>query len=107
MFYLSVDFEQPPPPTLFFLNLLYLLSADSGFDADLLEQVKELELQGVSAAEAGDLPTALQRFSQAIKILPQRASAYNNRAQALRLQGDTAGRRSSHSVTSPLSADLY
>ncbi|XP_075892815.1 tetratricopeptide repeat protein 36 [Nelusetta ayraudi] len=64
---------------------------DSGFDAGLLEQVKELESQGVSAAEAGDLPAALQRFSQAIGILPRRASAYNNRAQALRLQGDTAG----------------
>lgn len=77
-----------------FFNPLYLPSADSGFDAGLLEQVKELELQGVSAAEAGDLPAALQRFSQAIGILPRRASAYNNRAQALRLQGDTAGRRS-------------
>uniref|UniRef100_A0A3B5A1K8 Tetratricopeptide repeat protein 36 n=1 Tax=Stegastes partitus TaxID=144197 RepID=A0A3B5A1K8_9TELE len=57
----------------------------------LLKQVKELEMRGVSAAEAGDLQAALQLFSQAIQILPQRASAYNNRAQALRLQGDTAG----------------
>uniref|UniRef100_A0A3Q3VKT5 Tetratricopeptide repeat protein 36 n=1 Tax=Mola mola TaxID=94237 RepID=A0A3Q3VKT5_MOLML len=64
---------------------------DSGFDTELLKQVKELELRGVSAAEAGDLQGALQLFSQAIQILPQRASAYNNRAQALRLQGDTAG----------------
>ncbi|XP_068173543.1 tetratricopeptide repeat protein 36 [Antennarius striatus] len=64
---------------------------DSGFDTELLKQVKDLELQGVSAAEAGDLQAALQLFSQAIHILPQRASAYNNRAQALRLRGDTAG----------------
>ncbi|CAG12805.1 unnamed protein product, partial [Tetraodon nigroviridis] len=64
---------------------------DSGFDTGLLKQVKALELQGVSAAEAGDLQGALQLFSQAIEILPQRASAYNNRAQALRLRGDTAG----------------
>lgn len=48
-------------------------------------------MRGVSAAETGDLQTALQLFSQAIQILPQRASAYNNRAQALRLKGDTAG----------------
>ncbi|KAM3874858.1 tetratricopeptide repeat protein 36 [Diretmus argenteus] len=68
-----------------------LTDDDSGFDTELLKQVKELELRGVSAAEAGDLPTALQQFSQAIQILPQRASAYNNRAQALRLQGNTAG----------------
>ncbi|KAM6933930.1 tetratricopeptide repeat protein 36 [Xenentodon cancila] len=64
---------------------------DSSFDTELLRQVKELEIRGVSAAEAGDLQAALQLFSQAIQILPERASAYNNRAQALRLQGDTAG----------------
>ncbi|KAG7217641.1 hypothetical protein INR49_021329 [Caranx melampygus] len=68
-----------------------LIDDDSGFDTELLKQVKELEMRGVSAAEAGDLQAALQLFSQAIQILPQRASAYNNRAQALRLQGDTAG----------------
>ncbi|KAM9853134.1 tetratricopeptide repeat protein 36 [Aulostomus maculatus] len=68
-----------------------LIDDDSGFDTELLKQVKELEMQGVSAAEAGDLQTALQRFSQAIQLLPRRASAFNNRAQALRLQGNTAG----------------
>ncbi|XP_069017594.1 tetratricopeptide repeat protein 36 [Embiotoca jacksoni] len=68
-----------------------LIDDDSGFDTELLKQVKELEMQGVSAAEAGDLQGALQLFSQAIHILPERASAFNNRAQALRLQGDTAG----------------
>ncbi|CAK6448715.1 unnamed protein product [Pipistrellus nathusii] len=56
-----------------------------------LEQSKALELQGVTAAEAGDLSTALERFGQAINLLPERASAYNNRAQARRLQGDVAG----------------
>ncbi|XP_028275423.1 tetratricopeptide repeat protein 36 [Parambassis ranga] len=68
-----------------------LIDDDSGFDTELLKQVKELEMRGVSAAEAGDLQAALQLFSQAVRVLPQRASAYNNRAQALRLQGDTAG----------------
>ncbi|CAI5692927.1 tetratricopeptide repeat protein 36 [Oreochromis niloticus] len=68
-----------------------LIDDDSGFDRELLKQVKELEMRGVSAAETGDLQTALQLFSQAIQILPRRASAYNNRAQALRLKGDTAG----------------
>lgn len=48
-------------------------------------------MQGVRAAEAGDLHTALERFSEAISLLPERASAYNNRAQARRLQGDVAG----------------
>ncbi|KAF6726311.1 Tetratricopeptide repeat protein 36 [Oryzias melastigma] len=68
-----------------------LFDDDSGFDAELLKRVKELEMRGVSAAEAGDLQGALQLFSQAVHILPERASAYNNRAQALRLQGDTTG----------------
>ncbi|XP_018591751.1 tetratricopeptide repeat protein 36 [Scleropages formosus] len=64
---------------------------DSGFDAMLLEKVKGLELQGVSAAESGDLSEALECFDEAIRVLPQRPSAYNNRAQTRRLQGDTAG----------------
>lgn len=59
----------------------------------LLEQVRELELQGVSAAESGDVSVALERFGEAIRLLPERASGYNNRAQALRLCGDVAGER--------------
>ncbi|KAM5185390.1 tetratricopeptide repeat protein 36 isoform 1-T1 [Callospermophilus lateralis] len=66
-------------------------SHDGVFPGAQLEQSKALELQGVIAAEAGDLSTALERFGQAICLLPERASAYNNRAQARRLQGDTAG----------------
>uniref|UniRef100_A0A8B9H3M4 Tetratricopeptide repeat protein 36 n=2 Tax=Astyanax mexicanus TaxID=7994 RepID=A0A8B9H3M4_ASTMX len=68
-----------------------LTDNDSSFDPVLLQQVKDLELRGVSAAEAGDLQTALSHFNQAVQILPSRASAYNNRAQAKRLQGDTTG----------------
>ncbi|KAM9659003.1 tetratricopeptide repeat protein 36 [Trichechus inunguis] len=64
---------------------------DGIFPQEQLEQSKALELQGVMAAEAGDLSTALERFGQAICLLPERASAYNNRAQARRLQGDVAG----------------
>ncbi|XP_040472189.1 tetratricopeptide repeat protein 36 [Falco naumanni] len=62
-----------------------------GFAQELLEQVRDLELQGVSAAESGDVSMALERFSEAIHLLPERASGYNNRAQALRLRGDVAG----------------
>uniref|UniRef100_A0A8C2RRT8 Transmembrane protein 25 n=1 Tax=Capra hircus TaxID=9925 RepID=A0A8C2RRT8_CAPHI len=64
---------------------------DEVFPRAQLEQSKALELQAVIAAEAGDLSTALERFGQAINLLPERASAYNNRAQARRLQGDVAG----------------
>lgn len=52
---------------------------------------KQLEVQGVQAAETGDLEAALTFFSQAIGRTPQRASGYNNRAQALRLKGDVLG----------------
>lgn len=65
--------------------------ADGVFPQAQLEHSKALELQGVRAAEAGDLHTALERFGEAISLLPERASAYNNRAQARRLQGDVAG----------------
>ncbi|KAF6104256.1 hypothetical protein HJG60_011250 [Phyllostomus discolor] len=64
---------------------------DGVFPQAQLEQSKALELQGVIAAESGDLSTALERFGQAINLLPERASAYNNRAQARRLQGDVRG----------------
>nr|XP_023413962.1 tetratricopeptide repeat protein 36 [Loxodonta africana] len=64
---------------------------DGIFSGEQLTQSKALELQGVMAAEAGDLNTALERFGQAICLLPERASPYNNRAQARRLQGDVAG----------------
>ncbi|NXS56156.1 TTC36 protein, partial [Brachypteracias leptosomus] len=64
---------------------------EDAFTPELLEQVRDLELQGVTAAESGDVTTALQRFSEAIHLLPERASGYNNRAQALRLRGDVAG----------------
>lgn len=67
-------------------------SPDCSFDPSLLKQVKNLELLGVSAAESGDLKTALSHLNQAIQILPMRASAYNNRAQVKRLQGDTDSR---------------
>ncbi|XP_067422495.1 tetratricopeptide repeat protein 36 [Emydura macquarii macquarii] len=66
---------------------------DGAFASELLEQVKDLELQGVLAAESGDVNTALERFSEAIQLLPERASGYNNRAQALRLKGVVAGAR--------------
>ncbi|XP_067166304.1 tetratricopeptide repeat protein 36 [Apteryx mantelli] len=64
---------------------------EEAFAPELLEQVRDLELQGVSAAESGDVSAALERFSEAIRLLPERASGYNNRAQALRLRGDVAG----------------
>nr|XP_028563381.1 tetratricopeptide repeat protein 36 [Podarcis muralis] len=63
---------------------------EATFDPELLEQATQLEIQGIEAAEAGDLQKALERFDLAIQLLPERAAAYNNRAQAFRLKGNTA-----------------
>ncbi|XP_045609957.1 tetratricopeptide repeat protein 36 homolog [Procambarus clarkii] len=51
------------------------------------EEAKDLEVKGVKAAEAGNVEAAVGFFNQAIEIAPARASGYNNRAQAFRLQG--------------------
>jgi hypothetical protein len=50
-----------------------------------------LELEGAQAAEKGDIQLALEFLDQAVEVCPERASCYNNRAQARRLQGDTQG----------------
>jgi hypothetical protein len=55
------------------------------------KEVKCLEMEGVKAAESGDLDTAIAAFTKVINIAPQWASGYNNRAQAYRLKGDTQG----------------
>lgn len=65
---------------------------EGGFDPELLRQATHLEAQGIAAAEGGNLELALEKFNQAIQLLPERASAFNNRAQALRLQGDVASK---------------
>ena len=48
-------------------------------------------MQGVEQAESGNTARALELFNQAILSAPAHASSFNNRAQALRLQGDVQG----------------
>ncbi|XP_038078320.1 tetratricopeptide repeat protein 36-like [Patiria miniata] len=60
-------------------------------DNEASNEAKELELQGVHSAEAGDVNSAIDFFNKAVQVAPQRASCYNNRAQALRLKGDVIG----------------
>lgn len=64
---------------------------DEAYSPELLKCVQDLELAGVLAAESGHLGEAIDKFNEAIRLLPDRPSAHNNRAQALRLQGDVAG----------------
>ncbi|XP_048418315.1 tetratricopeptide repeat protein 36 [Stegostoma tigrinum] len=68
-----------------------LTDDDSKFDPVLVQQTKELELQGVSLAESGNVDASVEVFTRAIAIIPERASGYNNRAQSLRLMGDATG----------------
>ena len=60
-------------------------------ETDEVKEAKRLELEGVKNAEAGQVQIAMEMFGQAISIAPGHASSYNNRAQALRLQGDVKG----------------
>ncbi|XP_023235830.1 tetratricopeptide repeat protein 36 homolog [Centruroides sculpturatus] len=55
------------------------------------EEAKKLELEGVKAAETGQIDRAIEVFTKAIDLAPNRASSYNNRAQAYRLNGNTRG----------------
>lgn len=61
-------------------------------ETDDIKVSKQLEIEGVQAAESGEIESALNLFSRAIQNTPQRASGYNNRAQALRLKGDIQGK---------------
>ena len=63
----------------------------AGEDSEGVKQAKELEIQGVRAAESGNVEAALGFFQRAVDTAPEWPSAYNNRAQALRLKGDIAG----------------
>ena len=53
--------------------------------------MKRLEKEGVTFAEMSRTDEAMQCFDQAIALLPNRASAYNNRAQMKRITGDVEG----------------
>eukprot|EP00112_Aurelia_sp_Birch-Aquarium-sp1_P007557 Seg1823.11 transcript_id=Seg1823.11/GoldUCD/mRNA.D3Y31 product="Tetratricopeptide repeat protein 36" protein_id=Seg1823.11/GoldUCD/D3Y31 len=63
-------------------------SCDDELDPAILSKVKELEIEGVNAAEAGDMEKSLQVLNNAINLAPNYASSYNNRAQLYRIQGD-------------------
>lgn len=57
------------------------------------QKSKEFEISGVKAAEVGNIAEAIQLFTKAIEICPERASGYNNRAQVryLKIKEDEKG----------------
>ncbi|KAJ3215106.1 Tetratricopeptide repeat protein 36 [Dinochytrium kinnereticum] len=58
---------------------------------EVLAQLKSLEREAVSFAEKGKVDDAIQSFTKCIELWPTYASAYNNRAQARRMNGDKEG----------------
>ncbi|XP_045161222.1 tetratricopeptide repeat protein 36 homolog [Mercenaria mercenaria] len=60
-------------------------------ETDEVKEAKRLEVEGVKAAESGNVDKALELLNQAVSTAPEHASCYNNRAQALRLHGDVSG----------------
>ncbi|KAI8922824.1 hypothetical protein BC831DRAFT_474051 [Entophlyctis helioformis] len=62
-------------------------AAASLIDDSTLMQLKQLEQDAVGQAEQGDLAAAHATLSRAVTLCPVYASAYNNRAQVLRLLG--------------------
>lgn len=66
-----------------------LIDNDDEFDNnENLQKSKDLEMEAVALAEQKKLTEALQKFDEALQLTPNRASIFNNRAQALRLLGD-------------------
>ncbi|KAI8119889.1 hypothetical protein FF38_10847 [Lucilia cuprina] len=58
-----------------------------GFDGEILQKSKQLEIEAVKLAEEQKLKEALEKFKESLELTPKRASIHNNRAQALRLAG--------------------
>lgn len=56
-----------------------------GNNEHVTKEAGELEKKGVALAESGAIDEALEIFNSAIELSPNWSSAYNNRAQALRL----------------------
>ena len=54
-------------------------------------EVKQIEREAIRLAEEGKYEDSIDSFTNAIRIKPNWASAYNNRAQTYRLAGQTAG----------------
>ncbi|KAJ2354209.1 hypothetical protein IWW50_003951 [Coemansia erecta] len=58
----------------------------AAYDANTLAKLKQREIKAIAAAEQGQVDVAVSQLSEIIAEYPHYASAYNNRAQAYRLQ---------------------
>ncbi|KAJ1368636.1 hypothetical protein KIN20_029848 [Parelaphostrongylus tenuis] len=64
-----------------------IIEDDAPITASGIEESRRLEIEGVRLAENGEIDQAIERFNMAIQECPKNPSAFNNRAQALRLAG--------------------
>ena len=55
-----------------------------------------MEITAIQYAEAGDFEKAITTLDEAILLVPERASLYNNRAQVNQLRGHFDGRLMSY-----------
>lgn len=60
----------------------------------VIEAIK-YETEAIAAAQESRYNEALNLFQKAMDVAPSRASAYNNRAQTMRLLNDDEGKRNS------------
>lgn len=65
-------------------------ASDLAIEPELLKKAKTLEAEGVLLAEKDDIAGAIAKFTEVIELCPTYASGYNNRAQAYRIQDNTA-----------------
>ncbi|KAJ1933378.1 hypothetical protein GGF37_006750 [Kickxella alabastrina] len=68
-------------------NLLSERKKAYSIDPTLITRLQTLESQAIRTAESGDISQAIAQLTQIITDCPHYASAYNNRAQAHRIQG--------------------
>jgi tetratricopeptide (TPR) repeat protein len=62
------------------------LSQDVEEDTPEIEKTKKMEIEAIKLAENGKLDEALSTLTEALKITPNRASIYNNRAHVYQFQ---------------------
>lgn len=62
---------------------------EDGTPSSVPQEAKSLEREGMVTAENGNVDKSIEIFTQVVNKYPDYASAYNNRAQAFRLKGDT------------------
>ncbi|CAJ0957440.1 unnamed protein product, partial [Mesorhabditis belari] len=65
------------------------VAEDEQIDHPEYAKSRQLEKEAIALAEGGNIAKALEKFDEAIQVCPVNPSAFNNRAQAHRLNSET------------------